>query len=438
MTRGLLIAAPASGSGKTAVTLALLALLKRRGVKVASAKVGPDYIDPAFHQAATGRPCFNLDTWAMRTEVLSFLLAETARDADVVLIEGVMGLYDGAAIGPGGGGGSTADLAALFDLPTLIVMNVKGQGATAAALLEGLARHRKGIRIAGAIFNRVGSAAHRDILTAALEPLGLPAFGYLPQLPALAMSERHLGLRQAGEIADLAGFLAAAADAIEPHVDLDRLLDAARPIALAAVPPQSGPVPLGQRIAIAQDIAFAFAYPAQLAAWRRAGAELSFFSPLADAAPDPGADAVFLPGGYPELHAGQLAANRNYQSGLQRAAERGAVIYGECGGYMALGETLSDGDGVTHPMAGLLPLATSFARPKLHLGYRRARLMAAGPLGPGGCGFAGHEFHYATVARETGAEALFQAEDARGNDLGAIGLRQGKVMGSFLHLIDRM
>jgi cobyrinic acid a,c-diamide synthase len=436
MTRGLIIAAPASGSGKTAITLSLLALLKQRGIAVSSAKVGPDYIDPAFHQAATGRPCFNLDSWAMPPETLRGLLAEAAQDADLTVIEGVMGLFDGAETGPGGAGGSTADLALMFDLPVVLVMNVKGQGATAGAVLAGLARHRPGVRIAGVIFNQVGGAVHRQILAAAADELGIPVLGYLPRLPALAMPERHLGLKQAGEIANIGAFLSAAAAAIAPHIDLARLQSVAAPIAAGPGLGTLGIPPLGRRIAIARDVAFAFAYPAQLDSWRRQGAALTFFSPLADQAPEPAADAVFLPGGYPELHAGTLAANAVYQDGLRAAAARGVAIYGECGGYMVLGESLTDAGGVAHRMAGLLPVATSFAQPKLHLGYRHAHLTEAGPLGTQGAAYAGHEFHYATIERETGDATLFEAKDARGNALPAMGRRSGRVMGSFLHLIS--
>ena len=437
MTRGLVIAAPASGSGKTALTLALLALLKRRGVAVSSAKVGPDYIDPAFHQAATRRPCFNLDSWSMRPATLRGLLAQAARDAELLLIEGVMGLFDGAELGPGGGTGSSADLAALFDLPVVLVMNVKGQGATAGAVLEGLARHRPGVRIAGVVFNQVGGAAHREILQQAARALDIPVLGFLPRLSALNMPERHLGLRQAWEIADLAGFLGRAADAIAPHIDDARLLQLAGLVQASGGDGTPGLPPLGQRIAVARDVAFSFAYPAQLESWRHAGAELAFFSPLEDQTPDDTADAVFLPGGYPELHAGRLAANARYQNGLRTAAQRGAVIYGECGGYMALGEMLTDAEGAVHRMAGLLRIATSFAEPRLHLGYRRAWLTEAGPLGDKGAAYAGHEFHYATVEREAGDQPLFRARDARDAELPPSGRRAGLVMGSFLHLIDR-
>jgi cobyrinic acid a,c-diamide synthase len=436
MTRALIIAAPASGSGKTAITLSLLALLKQRGIAVSSAKVGPDYIDPAFHQAATARPCFNLDSWAMPPQTLRGLLAAAAKDADLTVIEGVMGLFDGTEAGPGGATGSTAELAAMFDLPVVLVMNVKGQGATAGAILAGLARHRPGVRVAGVVFNRVGGDVHRQSLAAAADELGIPALGFLPRLAALAMPERHLGLKQAGEIENIGAFLFAAAAAIAPHVDLDRLISIAAPVAAATRLGILGIPPLGQRIAVARDVAFAFVYPAQLESWRRQGATLSFFSPLADEAPDKDSDAIFLPGGYPELHAGKLAANDVYQNGLRAAARRGAAIYGECGGYMVLGESLTDAAGVAHAMAGLLPVATSFAQPKLHLGYRHARLAEAGPLGIRGAAYAGHEFHYATVERETGDAALFQAKDARGKDLAAMGRRNGHIMGSFLHLIS--
>ena len=195
--------------------------------------------------------------------------------------------------------------------------------------------------------------------------------------------------------------------------------------------------PLGRHIAVARDDAFVFAYPSVLSGWRAAGAELSFFAPLADQAPDPAADAVYLPGGYPELHAGRLAACERFLGGLRRMAGERKAIYGECGGYMALGETLTASDGGVHRMAGLLPLATSFAERRLHLGYREATLLAAGPLGKAGTRFRGHEFHYATTVSEGEAAPLFATADSCSADLGPAGLRRGSVTGSFIHLIDR-
>ena len=434
---GLIIAAPASGSGKTVVTLAILRALTRAGIRVNSFKVGPDYIDPAFHAAATGQPCFNLDSWAMRPATLADLLDRLDGDADLILGEGVMGLFDGASDGTG----STADLAAMTGWPVILVVDVRGQAASAAALLRGFASHRTDVAVAGVIFNRVGSEAHAETLRRAVVPLGLPVLGCLPRAEQLKLPERHLGLVQAGERADLPAFLEAAADIAEQCLDLKQLRSLARVIrargSIGSDHGDAGLPPLGQRIAVARDIAFAFAYPALLERWREGGAELSFFSPLADEAPAADADAVYLPGGYPELHAGRLAANGRFMSALRAAAGRGATVFGECGGYMVLGAGLVDPDGESHAMSALLPLQTSFAERRLHLGYRRARLATDCALGARGAAFRGHEFHYAVIEAEGGGEPLFECDDARGHPLGASGRRAGTVFGSFLHLIDR-
>jgi cobyrinic acid a,c-diamide synthase len=432
---GLIIAAPASGSGKTIVTLALLRALRRAGCAVASFKVGPDYIDPMFHARASGRPCVNLDSWAMRIETLAGLTDDLARDATLVIGEGVMGLFDGAADGRG----STADLASLFDLPIILVVDVRGMAASAAALVEGFTRHRDDVEVAGVIFNRVGSEAHAMLLRRACDDrFAQPVLGCLPHDARLELPERHLGLVQADELLELDQFLDRAAALVAEHVDLTRLRRLARPFGLGLYGPPARPLrPLGQRIAVARDGAFAFAYSAVLDGWRAAGAEIMFFSPLADTAPDPGATAVYLPGGYPELHAGRLAASRAFLEGLRAAAERGAFIYGECGGFMVLGQRLIDRPGQAHAMAGLLPIATSFAEPRLHLGYRRIRLLRSCPLGQSGTTYRGHEFHYASLLESGGAPALFEVTDAQGKALGAGGAQIGTACGSFLHLIDR-
>jgi cobyrinic acid a,c-diamide synthase len=434
---GLIIAAPASGSGKTVVTLAALRALTRAGVRVSSFKVGPDYIDPAFHAAATGRPCFNLDPWAMRPPTIAHLLDRLGDDAELIIGEGVMGLFDGASDGTG----STADLAATTGWPVILVVDVRGQAASAAALLRGFAGHRADVEVAGVIFNRVGGEAHAETLRRAVAPLGLPVLGCLPRAEQLKLPERHLGLVQAGERADLPAFLEAAADIAEQFLDLRQLRALARAAnAGGSGDPSNGNVglpPLGQRIAVARDIAFAFTYPALLEQWREAGAELSFFSPLADEAPAVDADAIYLPGGYPELHAGRLAANGRFMGGLRAAAGRNVAVFGECGGYMVLGTGLVDPAGESHAMAALLPLQTSFAERRLHLGYRRARLAMDCALGARGAAFRGHEFHYAVVEDEGGGEPLFLCDDARGRRLEPSGRRAGTVFGSFLHLIDR-
>ncbi|TMJ37527.1 MAG: cobyrinic acid a,c-diamide synthase, partial [Alphaproteobacteria bacterium] len=330
MADGLVIAAPASGSGKTLVTLALLRALARKGIAVASAKIGPDYIDPKFHEAATGRPCFNLDAWAMSPSLIASLAAETGSDAEFTLIEGVMGLFDG----PESGRGSTADLAEDLALPVILIIDCSHQAQSIAALVAGFRTY--------------------------LAPSDVAVLGAIPRNTALTLPSRHLGLVQASEHGDLLGFLDRAVGCVASHVDIDGLLRLAKPLPKASAQPALPP--LGQRMAIARDEAFAFLYPHLLSGWRRRGADLSFFSPLANEAPAPDADAIYLPGGYPELHAERLSHADGFRAGLRGAADKGRLIYGECGGYMVLGRSLIDAEGKEHPMSGLLPVTTSFAR----------------------------------------------------------------------------
>lgn len=434
---GLIVAAPASGSGKTVLTLGLIRHWARSGLKVASAKVGPDYIDPAFHSAASGRPCLNLDPWAMRPETLAAAAARLQRAGEVVVCEGVMGLFDGATVDSG----STADLAAASGWPVLLVVDAQAQAASAAAVVRGFSTHRPGLGIAAVVFNRVGSERHAALLRDACQRTlpQIPVLGCLPRVADLALPERHLGLVQAIEHPDLEAFLDRAADLVAAHVDTGRLRLLAQPGWRGEATPEeaSPPVPpLGQRIALADDAAFTFRYPLLIEGWRAAGAEIGTFSPLADEPPDAAADAVYLPGGYPELHAGLLAGNRRFLDGLRQAAEC-ATVFGECGGYMVMGEGLIDADGARHAMAGLLPLETSFAARRLHLGYRRAALCSDGPLGPAGTPFRGHEFHFALTLREGPGEPLFRCENASGHALGTTGLASGRTIGSFIHLIDR-
>jgi cobyrinic acid a,c-diamide synthase len=347
----------------------------------------------------------------------------------------VMGLFDGADDGHG----STADLASLFDLPVILVVDAHGMAASAAALVEGFTRHRDDVEVAGVVFNRVGSEGHAELLRRVCDDrFAQPVLGCLPRDARLELPERHLGLIQAGELPDLEEFLDRAAALVAEHVDLTRLRRLARPFGLGLYGPAAQPLrPIGQRIAVARDLAFAFAYPAVLDGWRAAGAEIVYFSPLADDSPDAGATAVYLPGGYPELHSGRLAANRAFLDGLRAAADRDAFIYGECGGFMVLGESLIGPRGERHAMAGLLPVTTSFAERHLHLGYRRMRLIGASPLGQAGTTYRGHEFHYACLLETGRAPPLFEVTDARGQPLGSVGAQVGTVAGSFLHLIDR-
>jgi len=424
--RGLMIAAPQSGSGKTVASLALMRALKLRGLDIAGAKAGPDYIDPGFHGVATGRSSVNLDPWAMGPARLRALAAR--QGSEFLLVEAMMGLFDGAADGTG----SAADLAATLNIPTVLVIDAGRQSHSVAALARGFRDHRSGVNVTAIILNRVGSERHETLLRSALFSIGMPVLGAIRRNAALGLPERHLGLVQAGEHEGIDAFVARAAEIVSNAVDLDSLV-----AMFAPLPPAGGAghlPPPGQRVAIARDAAFSFAYPHQLADWRLMGAELSFFSPLADEAPAADVDAVFLPGGYPELHAGRIAAAEGFKTGLRAAAERGALVYGECGGYMALGEGLVDVDGNRHEMAGLLALETSFAERRLHLGYRR---LTAGQGFAFGRDLTAHEFHYSTALREEG-EPLFRAADATGAELRPAGLRRGNVMGSYMHVIDRV
>lgn len=427
---GFMIAAPASGSGKTTITLGLLRTLKRRGLELAPVKAGPDYIDPAYHKAASGAECFNLDPWAMRPELISALSSRMTEGGKLLVAEGMMGLFDGAMNGKG----SSADLAKVLDLPVVLVVDCAKQSQSIAALVSGFSQFRKDVLIAGIVLNRVGSARHEMMLREALKPLGITVLGAIPRDEELVLPERHLGLVQAGEHADLERFLDHAADVLEERFDFAALAHIwsgpKRHAAMANVPRLK---PLGDRIAVARDDAFAFAYTHLFEGWRRRGAEISFFSPLADEAPDENADAIYLPGGYPELFAGSLASAKNFQSGMRAAATKGVVVYGECGGYMVLGEALEDAQGMSHPMLGLLPLETSFAKRKLHLGYRSLAPLAGAPWQ---MPLKAHEFHYATIVREGDAERLFKVRDAMGEECGEAGLRVGSVSGSFMHVVD--
>ncbi len=426
---GLIVAAPRSGAGKTTISLGLMRALTRRGLSVQPFKCGPDYIDSAFHGVAAGRLSFNLDTWAMATGTLANLVS--VHPADIAIAEGVMGLFDGVAAPGQTARGATADLAALLGWPIVLVLDVSGQTETAAAVALGCARYRADVEIAGVILNNVASPRHLALIAPAFDRIGIRIFGIVSRDARLSLPERHLGLVQAGETADIESRLNVLANAIEQGVDLDAIRAAARPAKLAAGA-APGIRPPGQRIALAQDRAFSFMYPHLLESWRTAGAEIVPFSPLANEAPDVAADSVWLPGGYPELHAGTLVAADRFHAGLRAFAGQ---VHGECGGYMVLGQGIEDAEGARHAMTGLLRLETSFARPRLHLGYRRARLRVDCPLGAAGAEIFGHEFHYAsTLAADD--EALVDCCDATGAAMTEGGGRQGRVSGSFFHAID--
>lgn len=425
MANGFIIAAPRSGSGKTLVTLGLLAALGRRGLTVAPAKTGPDYIDRAILGRVAGREAINLDPWAMSPDRLRSLASAHAKGADLLVIEGVMGLFDGAADGRG----STGDLAASLKLPVILVVDADRQGQSIAALVSGFARFRPDVEVAGIIVNRVATTRHEHMLLAALKPVGIPVLGVLPRRDSLHLPERHLGLVMPDEVAGFDAVIEAAARVLEEFVDLNLLAALSSKVAILSTA-FSNISPLGQRIAVAMDGAFSFIYPHLLSDWQAQGAEIIPFSPLADEYARMDSDAIFLPGGYPELHGATLAAATRFHAGVRDAAARNALIYGECGGYMVLGETLTDKAGETHRMAGLLPISTDISRPKRTLGYRRLRHQS--PL-PWPAELIGHEFHYSTGGA---ANPLFSATDALGTALPPMGAVVGRIMGSYAHVID--
>jgi cobyrinic acid a,c-diamide synthase len=348
-----------------------------------------------------------------------------------------MGLFDGT--GHDGEAGSTAELARITGWPVVLVVDGQGQGASVAALLLGFANHQPSVPLSGVIFNRVSSERHGTLLAAAADRHlpRLAGLGNLPADPEMALPSRHLGLVPAAENSDADAVLERCAAHIGACVDVKGLLSLALGSVLTPAASAAPMQPLGQRIAVARDEAFCFTYHAVIEGWRSQGAELAFFSPLADEPPKADADAVYLPGGYPELWADRLELAQTFMSGLRQAAANEAAIYGECGGYMVLGDALIDREGCYRRMSGLLPLTTSFAERRLHLGYRRAIFGTGTPLGSAGTVFRAHEFHYATIARQEAATPLFSVFGPSDEHLGTYGLRQGSVFGSFLHLIDR-
>ncbi|MCW3781999.1 cobyrinate a,c-diamide synthase [Defluviimonas salinarum] len=428
---GLIISAPASGTGKTTLMLGLLGAFRTSGLQVQPFKSGPDYIDPAFHRAASGRFSVNLDTWAMAEDRIGGLIG-AANGADLVLAEGSMGLFDGVAVAGEAGTGASADLSALTGWPVVLVLDVSGQAQSAAAVALGFARMRPDVTVAGVVLNRVASPRHEALVRAGMAAAGIRVFGALPRRATIEVPERHLGLVQAEETPELDRIIADAAEFVAAHLDLDGLRAAARATRLSPGAAVAVAAP-GQRIALAQDQAFSFVYPHLLDGWRAAGAEILPFSPLADEAPEPSADCCWLPGGYPELHGARLAAAGHFRQGLRRFADT-RPVHGECGGYMAMGAAIIDRDGVGHEMAGLLGLVTSFEKRRMHLGYRLATLSAPVPGHGTGARLRGHEFHYSTILEQPDM-ALASVVDANGDPVPETGSRRGQATGTFFHLI---
>ncbi len=431
---GLLISAPTSGAGKTTIMLGLLRALCERGLSVQPFKCGPDYIDPAFHLVAAGRPSYNLDTWAM-PDVLMQELALNSKGASIILAEGSMGLFDGVTQKGAFGYGSTAEIARFFNWPVILVLDIRGQAQSAAATALGFASYQKNLPFAGVILNRVASPRHEKLTRIGMEKAGIEVLGVLPKRGDLALPERHLGLTQAVEHPDLNKAISGYASFIAENMDINRIIELAQSYAFAKPLHKASTPPPGQHIGLARDEAFSFTYPHLLSHWREQGSQISYFSPLQNEPPNRDADVIWLAGGYPELHAGKLA-NADKCFAAIRLHAKTRPVHGECGGYMVLGKSLIDKDGIAHDMLGLLGLVTSYEKQKFHLGYRKATVICDTKLFKKNTSWRGHEFHYSQILSQPD-EALFKVVDASGEAVQETGSVRGQVTGTFFHLISK-
>jgi cobyrinic acid a,c-diamide synthase len=433
--RAIVVAGPHSGVGKTTVATGLMAALARRGLRVQGFKVGPDYIDPTYHTLACGRPSRNLDRWLTDADGLAELFGRAAARADVCVVEGVMGLFDGR-LGPTEQA-STAEVAKLLGAPVVLVLDAARMARSAAALAWGFARFDPALRVAGVILNNLGSERHRAAVAPSVEQeAGLPVLGALRRDPALQLPERHLGLVPATEGALVDSFLDAVTAAVEQGCDLPRILrlaetaaQPARPGAPSLFPP--APQPPRARLALARDRAFSFYYQDSLDLLEAWGMELVPFSPLADEAL-PDCDGVYLGGGFPELSAADLAANAPMLASVRQAAARGLPVYAECGGLMYLGRALRDPEGREHAMVGLAPFVTSMGAPRVTVGYRELRARADGPILRRGERVPGHEFHWSML--HSGADAAHASYDVLDQPGRLEGYQRGSLLASYIHL----
>jgi cobyrinic acid a,c-diamide synthase len=460
-----------SGSGKTSITLGLVAALRRRGLRVQTFKVGPDYLDPTYLALASGRPCFNLDSWMTGAEYVRDLVCRVCVDADVAIIEGVMGLFDGAD--PASMEGSTAEIALLLDSPVALVVDGHGMSRSFAAVVHGFTTFAPGLRIGGVIANRCGSDRHARWIAESLKSVSLPPLlgalgrGALPELQS-----RHLGLVSADSRCLSLETLNALADAVEGAVSLDDLLLLARsagnlahahpeteealpkgqealPKGQEALPKGQEALPKGQeaipkgeerkqplvRLGIARDEAFQFYYPDNLAALESLGCELVPFSPMKDTALPRGVHGLYIGGGYPEVHAEALSANRGMIESIQVFAQRGGLIYAECGGLMYLSQGIESLEGNIHQMLGLLPARTRMRPRRKMLGYVEITLGRDSLLGKAGQLLRGHEFHYSELASvPEGWETAYKMRYRRSENAVAEGFQRGRVLASYAHV----
>jgi len=430
MTRLLVVAGTSTGVGKTSITLGLLEALRRRGLRVQAFKIGPDFIDPGFHELVTGRPSYNLDGWMCGRERVRACVASRAHDADVAVVEGMMGCFDG--IDGRSDAGSTAQVAKWLGAPVVLVLDAWALARSAGAIALGFERFDPELRVAGFVANRVGSDGHgRMVLDAIASACRGAPLGAIARNEAIVLPERHLGLVSAVEGTLAAETLRALGDTIEHSLDVDRLLALAAPVE-SAPPRREPPVAPIARIGVARDEAFQFYYAENLEMLRESGAELIFWSPLADKLPD--VDGLYFGGGYPELHAARLAQNASARDAVRRFAEAGRPIYAECGGLMYLTETLEDLDGVAHAMVGVLPTTVRMKPRRMALGYTEVTLTGATPLGLSGAVARGHEFHYSTLDRVPERIERVYRLGQRSAAERAEGYLVGRTLMSYVHL----
>lgn len=441
MAARFLVAGTNSGVGKTTITMGLIAALRRRGLAVQPFKCGPDYIDPTYHTLAAGRPCRNLDTWMVPPERALRLFEQASRPADITVIEGVMGIFDGFSYA--NDEGSSAQIAKMTGSPVLLVLDVGKMARSAGALALGYTRFDPDLNVAGFILNRCGSPSHFEGVKSAVEVAGgAPVVGWLPKDANLHIPERHLGLVPTDERGELTGFIAHTADVISQYFDLDRIIELAqqaKPVALAAENRQAKIVPPQTKIAVARDAAFSFYYEDNLDLLREAGAEICLFSPLTAAALPAETGGLYFGGGFPELYADQLAANTSLLAAVRQAHAAGMPIFAECGGFMYLSQAITDLNGQRHPMAGLVPGEVQMQNKLVSLGYRLVESPGGNFLLPAGITTRGHEFHWSTWSEQGSATATnaaaWRIRPRRDDGLPRLdGYTAGNLVASYVHL----
>jgi cobyrinic acid a,c-diamide synthase len=438
MDRRIVIAGTGSGVGKTTLTIGIMAALQKRGITVQGFKCGPDYIDPTYHSAVTGRPSRNLDSWMTGREAVKEIFERRSQASDISIIEGVMGMFDGK--NPMTDEGSTADIGRILGAPIVLIVNIASMARSAAAIVKGFQQFGQGDNIVGVIANRAGSEGHYKMVKQAIEQeCGVPVLGFLPRDVNIELPERHLGLVPSIERGELQPFFELLADKVTAHIDLDLLLDlaAAEPIDCKSVLFTSNDqleAPKRVKIAIAKDAAFHFYYPENLELLEAGGAECVFFSPLAGEEVPLDADGLYIGGGFPEEFAERLAAEEGVRASVRSRIEEGIPTLAECGGFMFLTEQIVDTTGNEFPMVGMIPGKVNMQTKLAALGYREATGVEGNFLLPLGEEARGHEFHYSTFQAKEGADvkAAFQSKGRLGTK--ADGYLTGNLVAGYTHL----